>query len=185
MRPAIGVGHWRGASLAGARRRCRAASQQASGASSRSLGPSRARPPRRTAALARADDAANAAYKNNAACKTPLDLIASQNPNLPMHPVFQEILNSPSLKGTFFVPTAKAWDSFFATVRQRQGNPEAPAMVARYGQVGLPLVAPRGRRLSAPRSCLFGGGGRAPRTGPHPCPKNPSPTPFPCTLAAR
>ena len=51
--------------------------------------------------------------------------------------VFQEILNSPSLRGTFFVPTAKAWDSFFATVRQRQGNPEAPAMVARYGQVML------------------------------------------------
>ena len=86
---------------------------------------------------ARSDDAANAAYKSNAGCKTPLDLIASQNPNLPMHPVFQEIFNSPSLKGTFFVPTAKAWDAFFATVRQRQGNPEAPAMVARYGQVLL------------------------------------------------
>jgi hypothetical protein len=54
-----------------------------------------------------------------------------------MHPVFQEILNSPSLKGTLFVPTAAAWDAFFSTVRQRHGNPEAPAMVARYGQVML------------------------------------------------
>ena len=44
-----------------------------------------------------------------AGCKTALDVIASQNPNLPMHPVFQEILNSPSLKGTLFVPTARAW----------------------------------------------------------------------------
>ena len=75
--------------------------------------------------------------KRSAGCKTPLDLIASQMPNLPMHPVFQEILNSPSLKGTLFVPTAAAWDAFFATVRSRQGNPEAPAMVARYGQVVL------------------------------------------------
>ena len=47
--------------------------------------------------------------KKAAGCKTALDLIASQNPQLPMHPVFQEILNSPSLKGTLFVPTAKAW----------------------------------------------------------------------------
>jgi hypothetical protein len=107
--------------------------------------------------------------KLGAGCKTPLDLVASQMPNLPMHPgedrgtngegvcvpckrdgpprspsgprraraVFQEILNSPSLKGTLFVPTARAWDNFFATVRSRQGNPEAPAMVARYGQVVL------------------------------------------------
>lgn len=35
------------------------------------------------------------------------------------------------------MPTSKAWNDFFATVRQRQGNPEAPAMVARYGQVML------------------------------------------------
>ena len=77
------------------------------------------------------------AAKKASGCKSALDLIASQMPSLPMHPVFQEIFNSPSLKGTFFVPTAKAWDSFFATVRQRQGNPEAPAMVARYGQVML------------------------------------------------
>lgn len=54
-----------------------------------------------------------------------------------MHIVHQEILNSPSLKGTLFVPTAEAWDKFFTTIRQRQGNPEAPAMVARYGQVML------------------------------------------------
>lgn len=42
-----------------------------------------------------------------------------------------------ALAGTFFVPTGKAWDNFFATVVQRQGNPQAPAMVARYGQVML------------------------------------------------
>jgi hypothetical protein len=70
-------------------------------------------------------------------CKTALDLIASQNMNLPLHPVFQNILNSPDLKGTIFIPTTKAWDKFFATMRQRQGNPAAPAMVARYGQVLL------------------------------------------------
>ncbi|WIA11373.1 hypothetical protein OEZ85_011494 [Tetradesmus obliquus] len=70
-------------------------------------------------------------------CKTALDLIASQNMNLPVHPVFQNILNSEHLKGTLFIPTTKAWDSFFATMRQRQGNPAAPAMVARYGQILL------------------------------------------------
>jgi hypothetical protein len=57
--------------------------------------------------------------------------------NLPVHPVFQNILNSEDLKGTLFIPTTKAWDSFFATMRQRQGNPAAPAMVARYGQILL------------------------------------------------
>eukprot|EP00775_Hariotina_reticulata_P005590 gene5590-5828_t len=70
-------------------------------------------------------------------CKTALDLIASQNMNLPVHPVFQNILNSDQLKGTIFIPTTKAWDSFFATMRQRQGNPAAPAMIARYGQILL------------------------------------------------
>jgi hypothetical protein len=70
-------------------------------------------------------------------CKTALDLIASQNTNLPLHPVFQNILNSEDLKGTIFIPTTKAWDKFFATMRQRQGNPAAPAMVTRYGQIML------------------------------------------------
>ncbi|KAF6261657.1 hypothetical protein COO60DRAFT_1500610 [Scenedesmus sp. NREL 46B-D3] len=70
-------------------------------------------------------------------CRTALDLIASQNMNLPVHPVFQNILNSQNLKGTLFIPTTKAWDSFFTTMRQRQGNPAAPAMVARYGQILL------------------------------------------------
>ena len=88
-----------------------------------------------TAAARAAADTVEA--KRAAGCKTALDLIASQNPQLPMHIVHQEILNSPSLKGTLFVPTAEAWDKFFATVRQRQGNPEAPAMVSRYGQVML------------------------------------------------
>lgn len=70
-------------------------------------------------------------------CKTALDLIASQNTNLPLHPVFQNILNSKDLRGTIFIPTTKAWDKFFATMRQRQGNPAAPAMVTRYGQILL------------------------------------------------
>lgn len=70
-------------------------------------------------------------------CKTALDLIASQNTNLPLHPVFQNILNSQDLKGTIFIPTTKAWDKFFTTMRQRQGNPAAPAMVTRYGQILL------------------------------------------------
>jgi hypothetical protein len=51
--------------------------------------------------------------------------------------VFQNILNSQDLKGTIFIPTTKAWDKFFATMRQRQGNPAAPAMVTRYGQILL------------------------------------------------
>jgi hypothetical protein len=75
--------------------------------------------------------------KSEEKCRTALDLIASQNMNLPLHPVFQNILNSRDLKGTIFIPTTKAWDRFFATMRQRQGNPAAPAMVARYGQVLL------------------------------------------------
>lgn len=54
-----------------------------------------------------------------------------------MHPVFQKIFNSRQLKGTVFVPTAKAWDNFFDLLKQRRGNPEAPAMVARYGQILL------------------------------------------------
>jgi len=70
-------------------------------------------------------------------CKSALDLIASQNMNLPVHPVFQTILNSVQLKGTIFIPTTKAWDAFFPTMRQRQGNPAAPAMIARYGQILL------------------------------------------------
>lgn len=87
--------------------------------------------------------AANAQEKDNnqgggeKKCKTALDLIASQNTNLPLHPVFQNILNSKDLKGTIFIPTTKAWDKFFATMRQRQGNPAAPAMVTRYGQILL------------------------------------------------
>jgi hypothetical protein len=85
---------------------------------------------------------ANAQEKDNnqggeKKCKTALDLIASQNTNLPLHPVFQNILNSKDLKGTVFIPTTKAWDKFFATMRQRQGNPAAPAMVTRYGQILL------------------------------------------------
>ena len=56
-----------------------------------------------------ADPSSTVEAKRSAGCKTALDVIASQNPNLPMHPVFQEILNSPSLKGTLFVPTARAW----------------------------------------------------------------------------
>lgn len=70
-------------------------------------------------------------------CTTALELVARQFGNLPVHPVFQEILRQPGLKGTFLVPTAKAWDDFFRTLRQRQGNPEAPALIARYGQVLL------------------------------------------------
>lgn len=54
-------------------------------------------------------DSGTVEAKKAAGCRSALDLIASQNPQLPMHPVFQEILNSPSLKGTLFVPTAKAW----------------------------------------------------------------------------
>jgi hypothetical protein len=54
-----------------------------------------------------------------------------------MHPVFQEIFNSPELKGTLFVPTAAAWQAFFTTLAQRGGNPESPALIARYGQVAL------------------------------------------------
>jgi hypothetical protein len=66
--------------------------------------------------------------------------------NLPVHPVFQNILNSEDLKGTLFIPTTKAWDSFFATMRQRQGDPAAPAMVARYGQILLYHLAKVCRR---------------------------------------
>ncbi len=40
-------------------------------------------------------------------CKTALEMLASQNPQLPMHPVFQQILSSPKLNGTLFVPTQK------------------------------------------------------------------------------
>lgn len=83
------------------------------------------------------DTSAPASAAPAKSCKTALDLIASQNMNLPLHPVFQNILNSEDLKGTIFIPTTKAWDQFFATMRQRQGNPAAPAMVARYGQILL------------------------------------------------
>jgi uncharacterized surface protein with fasciclin (FAS1) repeats len=72
-----------------------------------------------------------------AGCTTALELVARQYGNLPVHPVFQEILRQPSLKGTFLLPTAKAWDAFFRTMRQRQFNPESPALIARYGQVLL------------------------------------------------
>jgi hypothetical protein len=51
--------------------------------------------------------------------------------------VFQKIFNSPDLKGTLFVPTQAAWVDFFATLRQRKGNPESPQLIARYGQVML------------------------------------------------
>jgi len=54
-----------------------------------------------------------------------------------MHLVFQKILSSDQLKGTLFVPTRKAWQEFFDLLKQRRGNPEAPAMVARYGQILL------------------------------------------------
>lgn len=60
--------------------------------------------------------------KRAAGCKTALDLIASQNPMLPMHPVFQEVLNSPNLKGTLFVPTARAWCAAAASAAQRSGR---------------------------------------------------------------
>lgn len=84
-----------------------------------------------------ADSAAAAQAGPSKNCKTALDLIATQNTNLPLHPVFQNILNSEDLEGTMFIPTTEAWDAFFATMRQRQGNPAAPAMVARYGQILL------------------------------------------------
>lgn len=91
------------------------------------------------AQVANADAAGSKASTtpDKTSCRTALDLVASQNMNLPLHPVFQEILNSPDLKGTLFVPTSKAWDQFFSVLRQRRGNPESPAMVARYGQVLL------------------------------------------------
>jgi hypothetical protein len=83
--------------------------------------------------------AAEPAAKGSGAngCKTALDLIAAQYPTLPMHPVFQKIFNSDQLQGTLFVPTTEAWDAFFDLLKQRRGNPEAPAMVARYGQILL------------------------------------------------
>jgi len=82
-------------------------------------------------------DSGSSPARKEKTCKTALDLIASQNTNLPLHPVFQNILNSEDLKGTIFIPTTKAWDKFFTTMRQRQGNPASPAMVTRYGQILL------------------------------------------------
>jgi uncharacterized surface protein with fasciclin (FAS1) repeats len=70
-------------------------------------------------------------------CTSALALVAKEFPTLPLHPIFQQIMLQPGLKGTFFVPTARAWSDFFTTMRQRQGNPEAPALIARYGQVLL------------------------------------------------
>lgn len=64
--------------------------------------------------------------KRAAGCKTALDLIASQNPMLPMHPVFQEVLNSPNLKGTLFVPTARAWCAAAASAAQRSAAGDTP-----------------------------------------------------------
>jgi uncharacterized surface protein with fasciclin (FAS1) repeats len=81
--------------------------------------------------------APSSASSSSAGCTTALELVARQFGNLPVHPVFQEILRQPNLKGTFLVPTAKAWDTFFTTMRQRQFNPESAALVARYGQVLL------------------------------------------------
>lgn len=51
------------------------------------------------------------------------------------------------------LPVATARADFFATIRQRQGNPEAPAMVARYGQVGGPAASSVSACVRTPTEC--------------------------------